>query len=162
MSAATVLPLGAAAAPAGAAAPALDPGAGTAGPAAIAASGIWRSYGNTNPITPGSGTWRCQSPRPVDADAQVNGRVCVIRSPNGTSAVRAAVIVRNDGSGSYTATAALGLYTSSALIGSWACSSAEVAAHSWSVCFGQARTVRGRAYARGTVNAVDLGRSPWV
>ena len=50
----------------------------TAGPASATGSGTWRAYGNKNPFTSSSSTWRCfgrtlAESRPVNSEAFLNG-----------------------------------------------------------------------------------------
>jgi hypothetical protein len=63
-----------------------------AGPAA-AATGAWKAYGNTNPITSSDSRWKCGSSE--DVGVSMVAQVCVIRAPSGAS-VQSAVIVRNN------------------------------------------------------------------
>lgn len=130
----------------------------TAGPAA-AADGAWRAYGNTNPITSSSSTWRCASTKEV-AD-NVHAQVCAIRSAAGNS-VQGAVIVRNDRSSLYSLAAYMDLRTSSANLGLWECSFSGVGANSWSVCFGKTLTQSSAVDSAGSAGAISLGVSPTV
>src|SRR5688500_3918372 len=71
-------------------------GLATASPAA-AKAGVWRAYGNDNPIDGSSSIWVCAATRTVTTD--VLAQVCAIRaSPrppyDATDAVQVAVIVR--------------------------------------------------------------------
>lgn len=132
----------------------------SAGPAAAVESGSWRAYGNTNPITSSSSTWRCASTQTITTD--VVAQVCAIRSSGG-GAVQAAVIVRNNRSGLYSAAASMDLYTSSGgYLGDWLCSSSGVGANSWSVCFGRTLTQSKAVNSVGVANPgdVSLGQSP--
>jgi hypothetical protein len=133
----------------------------TAGPAA-AATGVWRAYGNTNPITSSPSTWRCGVTTPLDTN--VSAQPCAIRASGGL-AVQVAVIVRNSRSSLYAVEAAVELwdYTANEIRGRWVCARSGVGAHSWSVCFGttvpyEYPVVVGAAGANGT----QLGRSLWV
>lgn len=121
----------------------------TAGPAA-AADGTWRAYGNTNPITSSTSTWRCASSRELTDD--VNAQVCAIRSSGGDS-VQAAVIVRNDRSSLYSVAANMDLRTASSGLGKWSCASSGVGANS-SVCLNRS------PWCRGTESAGEPGRGP--
>ncbi len=132
----------------------------TVGSAAAAESGTWRPYGNTNPITSSSSTWKCAGTQPVAA--YVFARVCAIRSPGG-GAVQGAVIVRNNRSNLYSASAAMDLHNSSgAALGLWVCPSSGVGANSWSVCFGRTLTQGSQVNSAGEANGVSLGISPFV
>jgi len=133
-----------------------------AGPAAATSAGTWRAYGNTNPITSSSATWRCAGSKTV-ADS-VLAQVCAIRSSGGGS-VQAAVIVRNNRSSLYSASAAVDLWTSAdppASLGYWECASSGVGANSWSVCFGStlSKPSSVKVNSRGSLNNVYLGQSP--
>jgi hypothetical protein len=134
----------------------------TAGAAAAATEsvGVWHPYGNTNPITSSSSTWRCDTSTTVDTN--VLAQVCAIRTPDG-SFVQAAVIVRNNRSSLYAADAGMDLLTSGGtLMGDWGCPLSGVGAHSWSVCFGETLPTNSLVYARGIVNIQVLGISPNV
>lgn len=131
----------------------------TAGPAA-AANGSWRAYGNTNPITSSTSTWRCTSTTPVAPD--VLAQVCAVRAQSG-SHVQAAVIVRNNRSILYGATAWADLYSSEiGTLGEWVCPSSGVGANSWSVCFGRTLPHSFPVRSKGSVNGIPLGVSPYV
>ena len=132
----------------------------TAGPAS-AADGSWRAYGNTNPITSSSSTWKCAST--VKIATSVGAQVCAIRSSSG-GAVQGAVIVRNDRDSLYSVSATVGLYNSSGVsIGIWSCPSSGVGANSWSVCFGETLTRSGSVHAQAaTTGGESLGTSPSV
>ena len=131
----------------------------TAGPASATGTGTWRAYGNTNPITSSSSTWRCDDTVPVVAN--VYAQVCAIRSYDNRS-VQGAVIVRNNRSSLYSAAAWVDLAIGFTVIGDWACSLSGVGAHSWSVCFGRTQTVTSQVNSTGRVNGVHLGLSPSV
>ncbi len=131
----------------------------TAGPAAAADSGTWRAYGNTNPITSSTSTWRCAATKTIATS--VAAQVCAIRSSGGGS-VQAAVIVRNNRSALYSVKASMDLYTSSARLGSWVCSSSGVGPNSWSVCFGRTMSQSAAVDSSGAANSVGLGISPKV
>lgn len=126
-------------------------------PAAVAASryaGTWRAYGNTNPITSSASTWGCGGSHAVASG--VVAQTCAIRSPDLRS-VQGAVIVRNNRSSFFTATAKVSFYTTD-YEGDWVCSASGVGANSWSVCF--TRTFTGspvQASASGYVNGVAVG-----
>ena len=110
----------------------------TAGTAS-AATGSWKAYGNTNPITSSPHTWVCASSQAVTTN--VVAQVCVIRSSGGGSA-QGAVIVRNNRAGLYSTTARVDLWTADrGQIGIWDCPSSGVGANSWSVCFGRSQSV---------------------
>ena len=130
----------------------------TAGPAA-AADGTWRAYGNTNPITSSTSTWRCAGSHELTDD--VHAQVCAIRSSGGDS-VQAAVIVRNDRSSLYSASAYMDLRTSSTGLGNWSCASSGVGANSWSVCFGKTLTQSSAVNSAGGAQGVSLRVSPYV
>ncbi|WP_173529427.1 hypothetical protein [Nonomuraea antri] len=153
LAAAAALPLVAGAAPAGATA--LTTVAETADSAATAERGTWRPYGNTNPITSSSSRWRCAGSRKITSD--VIAQVCTVAS--GT-ARQGAVIVRNNRSSLYRATATLDLFTVSGTQGVWTCAPSGVGAHSWSVCFGRTLTTASQASSEGSLNGHHLGRSP--
>jgi hypothetical protein len=126
---------------------------------AAAATGSWRAYGNTNPITSSSSTWHCAGTKTIATS--VGAQVCAIRSSGGGS-VQGAVIVRNNRSSLYSVQAAMDLYNSSGKLGAWECSSSGVGANSWSVCFGQTISQSGSVDSVGIANGVSLGVSPKV
>jgi hypothetical protein len=104
---------------------------------ATAATAGWTPYGNTNPITSSSSSWRCRSTYPVTNT--VGAQVCTVRSPAGK--VRGAVIVRNNNSYLYSVRASMTVYYEDEgfrgdFRGSWSCESSGVGANSWAVCFG--------------------------
>nr|BFE47589.1 hypothetical protein GCM10017745_10160 [Saccharothrix mutabilis subsp. capreolus] len=139
-------------------------GLGLAGAgSAVADAGVWRAYGNTNPITSSTSTWRCSSSTTIAAS--VSAQVCAVRSHSGAS-VQTAVIVRNNGSGLYVTEATASMYTlyngSYALLGTWSCPPSGVAANSWSVCFGSTFTYTGSVTAQGQTSTADLGWSPFA
>ncbi|WP_242890981.1 hypothetical protein [Actinomadura litoris] len=128
--------------------------------AATTEAGSWRPYGNTNPITSSSSTWRCASTETIAAS--VLAQVCAIRSPGGGS-VQGAVIVRNNRSNLYSTTASMDLFTTSGIgLGDWACSSSGVGAHSWSVCFGRTLTQSSPVNSEGFAGGTYLGISSAV
>ncbi|KDN23326.1 hypothetical protein [Amycolatopsis rifamycinica] len=134
-------------------------GVATASPAA-AATGTWRAYGNTNPITSSSATWHCAGSKTIATS--VVAQVCAIRSAGG-GAVQGAVIVRNNRSALFSVDASMDLYTSSSTkLGFWSCASSGVGANSWSVCFGQTLTQSSSVDSAGTAKGVGLGVSPFV
>jgi hypothetical protein len=101
---------------------------------ATAATGSWTAYGNSNPITSSTSTWKCNGSVTVTTD--VISQVCTIRSANKTR-VQGAIIVRNNKSTSYNTTANMSVYYEGGTKrGDWTCTSSGVAANSWSVCFG--------------------------
>lgn len=138
----------------------LGTGVATAGSAVATESGVWRAYGNVNPITDSTSTWRCTSTKAIATN--VGAQVCAIRSASGSS-VQAAVIVRNNGSGLYAATARMDLVNSySVYRGDWECPSSGVAANSWSVCFGRTLTEINGVNSAGSASGTALGVSPYV
>lgn len=131
----------------------------TAGIAA-ADDGVWRSYGNTNPITSSTSTWKCADSRTIASN--VVAQVCAIRSPNGKSA-QGAVIVRNNRSSLYSMSAAVDLRNSWEIMGVWHCPSSGVGANSWSVCFGGTRAEQSWVRSMASVNNThNLGGTEWV
>ncbi|MFC7617183.1 hypothetical protein ACFQV2_30915 [Actinokineospora soli] len=131
----------------------------TAGSAA-AATGEWRAYGNTNPITSSSSTWHCNLTVIIATD--VSAQVCAIRSASKTS-VQGAVIVRNNTSSLFSASALIYVYNAHGFPqGEWQCPSSGVGANSWSVCFGQSFTFENVVRAYGKANTSPLGFSPYV
>jgi hypothetical protein len=132
-----------------------------AGPAA-AATGSWRAYGNTNPITSSTSHWQCGFTKTVTTN--VVAQACAIRSSNGFG-VQAAVIVRNNRSSLYAVEAAVELtdWETTNSLGRWECSRSGVGANSWSVCFGQTLSYASRVYTRqGGANGVLLPGSSSV
>ncbi|MER6244353.1 S1 family peptidase [Streptomyces griseorubiginosus] len=122
-----------------------------------AAAGVWRAYGNTNPITSSSSTWRCGGSKTIATN--VLAQVCAIRSSSGTG-VQAAVIVRNNQAGLYGAQARMDLYTASGThLGDWKCPSSGVGANSWSVCFGTTLAQSSPVNSFGALNGTYLGLS---
>jgi hypothetical protein len=130
----------------------------TAGPAA-AASGTWRSFGNTNPIASSESTWRCGAT--ANFTSGVSAQACAIRASNGLS-VQAAVIVHNRRSSLYSTAAAMDLFTGNDRLGNWVCSQSGVGANSWSVCFGDTRPESRPVNSVGAVTGADLEQSPDV
>jgi hypothetical protein len=126
LAAVTIAVLGLTAVPAAAAVPAATDGVGT-----------WHPFGNTNPITAGKATWRCGQTSEIVTGLE--GQGCAIRSSGGND-VQAAMIVRNDRPASFALTGLVNLTTSQGVPipnFEWVCSQSEIAANSWSVCFGQ-------------------------
>ncbi|MFJ9742009.1 S1 family peptidase [Streptomyces sp. NPDC101166] len=124
---------------------------------AAAAAGAWRAYGNTNPITSSSSTWRCAGSKTIATG--VIAQACAIRSSSG-SGVQAAVIVRNNQSSLYGAEAGMDLYTASGThLGDWKCPSSGVGANSWSVCFGTTLAESSQVNSFGALNGTYLGLS---
>lgn len=122
-----------------------------------AAAGVWRAYGNTNPITSSSSTWRCAGSKTIATG--VIAQACAIRSSSG-SGVQAAVIVRNNQAGLYGAEARMDLYTASGThLGDWKCPSSGVGANSWSVCFGTTLAESSQVNSFGALNGTYLGLS---
>ncbi|MFJ8150311.1 hypothetical protein ACIQ6R_35540 [Streptomyces sp. NPDC096048] len=136
----------------------------TAGPAS-ATDGSWRAYGNTNPITSSSSTWKCAST--VRLDTNVGAQVCVIRSASGGS-VQGAVIVRNNQDNLYRVSATVSLYNSAGVWQgtTWSCPKSGVGANSWSVCFGETVTTSALRYAQaaatGDEDTESLGRTQLI
>jgi hypothetical protein len=132
----------------------LPPGAG--------GQGTWQAFGNTNPITSSSSSWFCASSHQIGVD--VTAQVCVIISRD-HSVVQPAVIVRNDKPVEYDAQATMDLVAvdDGGQSASYVCVLSGVAAHSWSVCFGNSVPNNSRVFAHGTAgNSVDLGTSPEI
>jgi hypothetical protein len=130
----------------------------TAGPAA-AATGNWSAYGNTNPITSSSSTWRCGTTYSIDTD--VVAQACAIRSSSGSS-VQGAVIVRNNRGNVYGTDAVVELSASSgSYLGAWVCPSSLLYV-GWTVCFGQTISRSGQVFTLGQANGEYLGVSPSV
>ncbi|MGA5304847.1 hypothetical protein ACPCHT_33405 [Nucisporomicrobium flavum] len=129
----------------------------TAGPAAAAdRAGVWRAYGNTNPIDSSSSRWYCAGTKSIASD--VGAQVCGIKAPSGI-AIQTAVIVRNNRSSSYAVEAAADLTTpDTGFVARWVCSRSAVARDSWSVCFGETREQHlFPVEVRGGANGVNLG-----
>ena len=124
-------------------------------------SRTWRAYGNTNPITSSRSTWACGTTEAVATN--VLAQVCAVRSQSG-GYVQAAVIVRNKRSGLFGAAAHLEMYDHNTgdQLNEWNCASSGVAAHSWSVCFGETFPWAGLVSASGSVNNYNLYWSPDV
>lgn len=136
----------------------------TAGPASAAAYGSWHHYGNTNPITSSSSTWRCGSSTNLSSVSV--GQICAIRSSSGTSA-QAALIIRNNAT--YTIWHGGGWFKlrnlSGTTAGEWDCASPEegIAPKSWSVCFGETLSPKlEMVRTRGGVGGLTLEASPYV
>ncbi|GIJ42179.1 hypothetical protein Vwe01_55040 [Micromonospora andamanensis] len=91
-------------------------GLATAGPAAADEAGTWRAYGNTNPITSSSASWHCG--QSVTVVSGVSAQPCMIRGANLIS-VQGAVIVRNNRSSLYNASASVHLRATEDPRGSW-------------------------------------------
>jgi hypothetical protein len=101
---------------------------------AAADTGYWRPYGDKNPITSSSSTWKCGSS--LTFDTNVVAQTCAVRTPD-RSGAQAALIVRNNRSSTYIVTAQTELRsTYEGNMGWWRCPSSGVAANTWSVCFG--------------------------
>jgi hypothetical protein len=134
----------------------------TATPAA-AASGTWVRYGNTNPITSSSSTWRCGGSESVGTN--LVAQVCAVRSPAGTG-IQGAVIVRNNANYDQSINVTdMALHRGTSL-GSWGCETwATMLRNSWTVCFGA--TIKDPypswgVFAWGYANATRLDDSPEV
>jgi hypothetical protein len=125
-------------------------------PAAVAETGAWRAYGNTNPITSSRSNWHCG--KTIQVGYKVVSQVCIVTTPDGRS-IQGAVIVRNNNSYLYNVNAQVTVYANRN--GSWNCPRSNVAKNSWSVCFGSTfRWDTGfRSFADGVVNGVSLPRS---
>ncbi|MEU8124878.1 hypothetical protein AB0C21_39720 [Spirillospora sp. NPDC049024] len=110
---------------------------GTASADTAPAAGTWRAYGNTNPITSSSSTWKCTDTINT-AVWNIKAQLCAVRSASRTG-VQTAVIVRNNGGGAVTTAAYAELwdYQTVGPLGRWKCSPSGVARNSWSVCFGK-------------------------
>lgn len=134
----------------------------TAGTAA-ADTGYWRPYGNTNPITSSSSTWKCGSS--LTFTTNVVAQTCAIKTADGSGA-QAAVIVRNNRSTTYIVSAATYLRSShDGVLGYWRCPSSGVAANTWSVCFGVTLGISTyeQVLSTGSVNdAHTLSESGWL
>ncbi|KJK43778.1 hypothetical protein UK23_31985 [Lentzea aerocolonigenes] len=108
----------------------------TAAPAS-AAAGSWVSYGNRNPITTSTATWRCAGSEQIAPS--VLAQVCAVRSANGLY-YQGAVIVRNNRSALFSTTAQMSVINQTDVVeGTWVCPSSGVGANSWSVCFGRSQ-----------------------
>lgn len=138
-------------------------GMATAGAASASQQpGSWKAYGNTNPITSSSSTWKCGDTNDIGG-ADVLAQACAVRSADGGE-VQGAVIVRNNKSVSILTDAAADLEDQSTPPieqGDWVCSNSGVAAHSWSVCFGSTISYTPPLRSHGRAG-VDLGYSPFV
>ncbi|MDA0563297.1 hypothetical protein LG943_02970 [Streptomonospora sp. S1-112] len=129
-------------------------------PPAAAASGQLVRYGNTNPITSSSSTWRCGGSEAIATN--MVAQVCAVRSANGTG-VQAAVILRNNASYSRSVNVSVNLLNrTDGTVGNWTCDSAGVSSNSWSVCFGRTLSRTSDHSAWGFANGTDLGSSPFV
>jgi hypothetical protein len=125
---------------------------------ATAAMAGWKPYGNINPITSSSSTWRCGATRSVGTN--VGAQVCTVKSPGG--GVQGAIIVRNNNNSLYSVSARMTVYYEfGAVRGNWSCSSSGVGANSWSVCFGtEFPAATYRYYTGGYAKDTYLGISP--
>jgi hypothetical protein len=124
-----------------------------AGPAAAdELPGVWKPYGDTNPITSSPSTWRCAPT--VALASNVGAQVCAIRSPKGAY-VQAAVIVRNNQSSLFATSAATALWDANGdyLDLVWKCPKSGVAKNSWSVCFGDTIAREGKVAASGAASS---------
>ncbi|UUU22269.1 hypothetical protein [Streptomyces sp. DSM 40750] len=130
----------------------------TAGPAAAADPGTWVRYGNTNPITSSSSTWRCAPTKIITTN--VGAQVCAVRTESRLD-VQGAVIVRNNKSIDFDARATIDLFGTYSL-GRWECPIDEVKPNSWSVCFGHTERHNGAVDSLGTLNGGTIGVSPMV
>jgi len=125
-----------------------------AGPAA-ADTGVWRAYGNKNPITSSWSTWTCAPS--VRIETNVAAQVCVVRSVSGAS-VQAAVIVRDNQAGLFATNARASLFNQAdAVLYAADCPRSGVAADSWSVCFGETIAHGNSVHAGGLANGRSLG-----
>jgi len=121
---------------------------------ATAAVAGWMPYGNTNPITSSSASWRCASTKPIATN--VGAQVCTVR---GSQGVRGAIIVRNNTNSLYSVSANMTVYYDhGSTRGNWSCSSSGVGANSWSVCFGTYFAPGfNQYYTKGYANNIFLG-----
>jgi hypothetical protein len=134
---------------AGPASAALPPGQGGAG--------IWRAFGNTNPVSSSSSEWHCAASEQIGVN--VVAQVCVINSADDLS-VQAAVIVRNNKPVEYDAQASMSLMAAARTFTS-VCPLSGVAPDSWSVCFGPTVGNTSPVFAKGSAgDLVDLGTTP--
>jgi hypothetical protein len=101
---------------------------------ATAATASWASYGSTNPITSNStSSWMCSSTASMTYYV-IETQVCTVRS---SGDVRGAIIVRNKGNFTYSASARMTVYYEfGGIRGNWSCPPSNVGPNSWSVCFG--------------------------
>lgn len=126
---------------------------------ATAATAGWVSYGNINPITSSSSSWRCNSTKALGTSTRVGAQVCTVRSADGRG-VQGAIIVRNDNSYLYSTDARMTVYYDfGSSRGNWSCPSSGLRANSWSVCFGTTFPAIGnyKYSTRGYANSTDLG-----
>lgn len=122
---------------------------------AAAATGTWRPYGNTNPITSSRSAWKCAST--VTVGFNLLSQVCIIRSRNGAS-IQGAVIVRNNNTFLYNTNANVTVLNAGGRIfDTWYCPQSGVGANSWSVCFGKTFNWNALAYSYGFANGGWLG-----
>lgn len=129
-------------------------GLAVAGPA-VADTGVWRAYGNKNPITSSKSTWTCAPS--VGIATNVGAQVCVVRSASGAS-VQAAVIVRNNQAGIFSTNARASLFNHmDAVLYAADCPRSGVAADSWSVCYGRTIAHGDSVHAGGLANGRSLG-----
>ena len=130
-----------------------------AGPAA-AAAGVWVPYGSTNPIKSSTNaTWVCGGTKPIEGTAgTVIAQVCAVRSRTNRDRVQAALIVKNNRSSLYATDARAGLWDvqTGRNVNWWECLRSGVAAHTWSVCFGETIYYGWNVYAQGGANGTDL------
>ncbi|MEV6844142.1 hypothetical protein [Actinoplanes sp. NPDC051411] len=130
-------------------------------------AGNWRAYGNTSPTLHSPSVWVCGDTAPITSG--VVAQACVVRGKGDppdveSTLVQAAVIVRNNRSGVYTAEAAAELDTWPGLqfYKRWICPASGIAPNSWSVCFGVTFNYFDRMQAKGGVNGTSLPTSPEV
>jgi hypothetical protein len=97
----------------------------------------WQSYGSTNPITSTTSSlaWRWTCGRTEGVPTNLASQVCVVRDST-RNYVRGAVIVRNNNSSLYSASASVQITNSTTTFDDSSCSSSGVGANSWSVCYG--------------------------
>lgn len=126
---------------------------------AAADTGVWRAYGNTNPITSSDSRWWCEST--VTVASNVGAQICAIRSASGSS-VQGAVIVRNNRSSLFKTDASMALFSRSGPLGrNYMCYRSGVAANSWSVCYGKTLARRGGTMVQGHAHDEWLGNTPY-
>ncbi|BCJ53561.1 hypothetical protein Asp14428_50360 [Actinoplanes sp. NBRC 14428] len=123
---------------------------------ASAAAGSWTDYGNRNPITSSSATWKCNGT--VAITSGVGAQVCAIRSSGG-GATQAAIIVRNNLSGAYWIGGHVELWdwANTQRISAWDCAGHDVRSNTWSVCFGKTLTFGAYVNAKGNAGGKNLG-----
>ncbi|REF99195.1 hypothetical protein DFJ67_5222 [Asanoa ferruginea] len=132
----------------------------SASPAA-ADAGIWRAFGNTNPISSSASLWRCGATKTITTNVVAQG--CAIRAAGGANYAQIAMIVRNNRSSLFGAGVTMWGDTTDSTPFLIICNASGVAANSWSVCF--SNTFQSSAAVQmfdGSVNGVYVADSPWV